>query len=142
MHALQILGRSNMIADYVKKGENEGFTEIYLSKDTNGSRIVVKRVMKKEGTSTWKLNGAAVDERLSLSSLSRMSVSTLSSCQGNRLRILIKVQCLKTLTSEVGLRLSTLMSRSVNRLRNEDLDTFEIREEGGHHSRISVQSEA
>ena len=63
---LQILGRSNSIADYVKKGESEGFTEIYLSKDTNGSRIVVKRVMKKEGTSTWKLNGTTRSQQSGL----------------------------------------------------------------------------
>lgn len=44
----------------MKKGEDEGFTEIQLSKDTNGDRIVVKRTMTKEGNSKWKLNGAAL----------------------------------------------------------------------------------
>ena len=53
-----MLGRSNFIGDYVKKGEVDGFTEIYLSKSTNGDKIVVKRTMAKDGSSKWRLNGA------------------------------------------------------------------------------------
>ena len=42
----------------MKKGEVDGFTEIYLSKSTNGDKIVVKRTMAKDGSSKWRLNGA------------------------------------------------------------------------------------
>ena len=59
MLLLQLLGRSPTIGDYVKKGEDEGFTEIVLSKDTAGGRITIRRTMKKEGTSSWKINSAS-----------------------------------------------------------------------------------
>ncbi len=62
LHRLQLLGRSEQIADYVRRGCNEGFTEIHLSggEGRNAGSIIVMRRIKSDGTSQWKLNGADV----------------------------------------------------------------------------------
>jgi len=44
----------------VRRGCNEGFTEIHLSggEGRNAGSIIVMRRIKSDGTSQWKLNGA------------------------------------------------------------------------------------
>ena len=46
----------------MRRGCNEGFTEIHLSggEGRNARSIIVMRRIKSDGTSQWKLNGADV----------------------------------------------------------------------------------
>ena len=63
---VQLLGRSEQISDYVRRGCSEGFTEIHLSGGERGGSIVVVRRIKSDGNSQWRLNGAPDAHRSAL----------------------------------------------------------------------------
>ena len=54
---MQLLGRSEIVKDYIKHGETEAWVEITLSADDHGKPVTFRRHMKPtSGSSEWKLD--------------------------------------------------------------------------------------
>ena len=54
---MQLLGRSEIVKDYIKHGETEAWVEITLSADDTGKPATFRRHMKStSGSSEWKLD--------------------------------------------------------------------------------------
>ena len=55
---VQLLGRADRISDFVRKGEEHGYTEITLSKGEGRRPLTIKRLMNSvDNSSKWLLNG-------------------------------------------------------------------------------------
>ena len=54
---MQLLGRADNVRDFVRRGESEGFVQIWLSTGRS-EPIVIKRSLKAaENASEWRING-------------------------------------------------------------------------------------
>ena len=57
----KLLGRADKISEFVKRGEQSGYSEITLATKNPNRPLVVRRdIKRKDGTSTWKVNGVTV----------------------------------------------------------------------------------
>lgn len=66
---MQLLGRADNVRDFVRRGEREGFIQIWLNtgKPAPGHEINIKRSLDaKENKSEWRLNGMYHRASLSL----------------------------------------------------------------------------
>lgn len=55
---MQLLGRADVMAEFVLQGEAEGWVEITLSKDDEGRPIVFRRQLRaKDNGSDWRIDG-------------------------------------------------------------------------------------
>ena len=53
----QLLGRAKDAADFIKHGKDRAFIEIELKGPANGRNVVIRRDMKREGATDWRING-------------------------------------------------------------------------------------
>ena len=57
----RLLGRADKLAEFVKRGEESGYSEITLAtKDPEKPMTVKREIKRKDGSSAWKVNGAPV----------------------------------------------------------------------------------
>lgn len=57
----RLLGRADKLAEFVKRGEESGYSEITLAtKDPEKPMVVKREIRRKDGSSVWKVNGAPV----------------------------------------------------------------------------------
>lgn len=58
--ALQLLGRADNVRDFVRRGEREGFVQIWLKtgQPSPQHEVIIKRSLDaKENKSEWRING-------------------------------------------------------------------------------------
>ena len=59
-HALQLLGRADNVRDFVRRGEREGYIQIWLNtgRPAPDTEVCVKRILDgNENKSEWRING-------------------------------------------------------------------------------------
>lgn len=62
---LQLLGRADIVKDFIRRGETEALIEITLASGEAKPIVVSRRIKTAKdsgGTSDWKLNGAGCSE--------------------------------------------------------------------------------
>lgn len=53
---VQLLGRAESVKDFVRKGCQQGSTEIHLSSGSDRPIIITRQMNSEDGTSKWLLN--------------------------------------------------------------------------------------
>ncbi len=62
---LQILGRADKAINFIRRGQQEAFTEVTLSSGPNKHPLVIQRRLTKDNLSKYRVNGACHDCNLS-----------------------------------------------------------------------------
>jgi hypothetical protein len=57
---LQLLGRGDKVSEFIKRGEDSAEVSITLCTDDPRRPLLVTRVIRKDNSSDWKMNGEAV----------------------------------------------------------------------------------
>ena len=81
--ALQLLGRADNVRDFVRRGEREGFVQIWLKtgKPAPGNEINIKRSLDaKENKSEWRINGTALFSSTASHSLNDLCIAFFIIC--------------------------------------------------------------
>ena len=55
---MQILGRGDNPKAFIRHGQREASTEITLSSGNPGRPVVIRRLLKQDGSNEWRINGA------------------------------------------------------------------------------------
>lgn len=78
----KLLGRADKLAEFVKRGEESGYSEITLAtKDPERPMVVRREIRRKDGTSTWKVNGAPVPLERVKTEMKNLGVQLDNLCQ-------------------------------------------------------------
>lgn len=78
----KLLGRAEKLAEFVKRGEESGYSEITLAtKDPERPLVVKREIRRKDASSTWKVNGAPVPLERVKSEMSKLGVQLDNLCQ-------------------------------------------------------------
>ena len=78
----KLLGRADKISEFVKRGEQSGYSEITLAtKNPNRPLVVRREIKRKDGTSTWKVNGVGVPLERVKTEMRQLGVQLDNLCQ-------------------------------------------------------------
>ena len=78
----KLLGRADKISEFVKRGEQSGYSEITLATKNPNRPLVVRRdIKRKDGTSTWKVNGVTVPLERVKTEMRQLGVQLDNLCQ-------------------------------------------------------------
>ena len=80
--ATKLLGRADKIAEFVKRGEESGYSEITLAtKDPSRPMVVRREIKRKDGSSAWRVNGAPVNLERVKAEMDKLGVQLDNLCQ-------------------------------------------------------------
>lgn len=74
------LGRGKEISDFIRKGTDQAIIEIEVYGGEKKKNLVITRTMKKDNTSTWKLNGKPSAQNLVKEAVERLNVQVENLC--------------------------------------------------------------
>ena len=77
----KLLGRADRVSEFVKRGEEQGSTEIVLAGARRGQRYRVRRTIKRDNTSKWELDGRPSSEKKVKELVKELGVQVDSLCQ-------------------------------------------------------------
>ena len=78
----KLLGRADKISEFVKRGEQSGYSEITLATKNPNRPLVVRRdIKRKDSTSTWKVSGVTVPLERVKTEMRQLGVQLDNLCQ-------------------------------------------------------------
>ena len=78
----RLLGRADKIAEFVKRGEESGYSEITLATGSDSGTMVVKReIRRRDASSVWKVNGVIVTQERVKREMKALGVQLDNLCQ-------------------------------------------------------------
>ena len=80
--ATSVLGRAKDPREFIKLGTDEGSVEIELARvSPNGKNLVIKRIMKPDNSSVWKLNGKNASKSDVQTKIQQLNIQVDNACQ-------------------------------------------------------------
>eukprot|EP01112_Ceratiomyxa_fruticulosa_P017466 TRINITY_DN5447_c0_g1_i1.p1 TRINITY_DN5447_c0_g1~~TRINITY_DN5447_c0_g1_i1.p1 ORF type:complete len:1092 (-),score=307.20 TRINITY_DN5447_c0_g1_i1:64-3339(-) len=76
-----LLGRAKEVSDFIKHGADRGYIEIELKGNGNSPNLVIRRDIKKDGSSDWRLNGRSSTKNDVLKRAQDLNVQVDNLCQ-------------------------------------------------------------
>jgi len=78
----KLLGRADKLSEFVKRGEQSGYSEITLAtKDANRPLVVRREIKRKDSSSTWRVNSVVVKQERVKEEMHKLGVQLDNLCQ-------------------------------------------------------------